>query len=494
MLKNLASMSSLNLFKAGVQFAITTLAAFYVLPQAYGLVTFSLPIIQFIALFTDMGLASAVIRQPLLSREDAGAAMSFSVVVALIAGTLLAAAAWPIEYWSGLPNLASVLVALAGAVVFTIVASLPRALLERALRYQRVAAIEGVGTVIAGAICIAALMLDAGIWAIVAFHVMLQGFRASAFLWTARGDLVWNVRWARVAGLLSFGGWVLATNIINFLARNAQNILIGVWIGAAAVGLYGMAYQFMILPLMAMAWPASGVLMATLSRLGETDRTQYRAPVLAVTTITALIAFPVMTYMTFGLAWPIAALLSPNWLALVPLLATLAPLGALQSLAAYNGAVLIARGHARLQFYVNVISSVLLLTGFIVSLPFGLQVFARTYLAVGAMVALGQIAAKLWAAEVDVKSYVRALLPAIAATLAGLAAAVLVGWKPTHWGEWLLVTGAYVGGVVGVFVLLRRQILKAVRNLLDGGGRVVVAADAVPDRPVPGSTVTQGVL
>ena len=76
MLKNLASMSSLNLFKAGVQFAISTLVALFVLPAEYGLVTFSLPIIQFIALMTDMGLGSAIIRQRDLRPEDAGAAPS----------------------------------------------------------------------------------------------------------------------------------------------------------------------------------------------------------------------------------------------------------------------------------------------------------------------------------------------------------------------------------------------------------------------------------
>lgn len=41
MLKNLASMSSLNLFKAAVQFAISTLVAVFVLPAEYGLITFS---------------------------------------------------------------------------------------------------------------------------------------------------------------------------------------------------------------------------------------------------------------------------------------------------------------------------------------------------------------------------------------------------------------------------------------------------------------------
>ena len=120
------------------------LVALYVLPAQYGLITFSLPIIQFIALFTDMGLASALIRQPHLSREEAGAALSFSLVVAAVGGALLALLAFPIERASALPGLGPVLAAFSLAVVSTIIASVPRALMERALRYQSVASIEGV--------------------------------------------------------------------------------------------------------------------------------------------------------------------------------------------------------------------------------------------------------------------------------------------------------------------------------------------------------------
>ena len=79
--------------------------------------------------------------------------------------------------------------------------------------------------------------------------------RLAAFGWTMRGVLRPNARFGQLAGLLSFGGWVLANNILNFLARNSDNLLIGAWLGAAAVGVYGLAYQFMLAPLMAITWP-----------------------------------------------------------------------------------------------------------------------------------------------------------------------------------------------------------------------------------------------
>jgi O-antigen/teichoic acid export membrane protein len=472
MLKNLASMSSLNLFKAAVQFAITTLVAVFVLPADYGLITFSLPIIQFIALMTDMGLGSAIIRQPDVRPEDAGAAFAVSAAIATISALVLIAFARPIEIWASMPGLAPVLAALAIAVGFTIAAAIPRAMLERDLRYQQVALVEGGATIIGALLCAALVgMLQAGIWGVIGFHVALQATRALSFT-----GLTWKLykldgQWNRVLPLLGFGGWVLASNVINFAARNAQGLLIGATLGAAVVGLYGMAYQFMILPLMALAWPASGVLLATLSRLASAspldgDRAAFTAPVLSLSLLTATITFPLMMWIALALPFPVRTLLHPQWQQALPLIAMLAPLGALQSLAAYNGAVLIARGHARLQFHVNLASSAALLVGFVASLPFGIQAFAVTYLIVGSIVAVGQILAKLWAARINVIEYLHSLAVPILATAAGCATAALYGLRPLDWQQWSYMTLIYILTVLAINACSHRPIVRAVRGLM----------------------------
>jgi O-antigen/teichoic acid export membrane protein len=470
-LKNLASMSSLNLFKAAVQFAISTLVALFVLPGQYGLITFSLPIIQFIALLTDMGLGSAIIRQRDLRAEDAGAALALSFGIASVSVVILLAVALPIESWAAMPGLAPVLSALAIAVGFTISAAVPRAMLERDLRYQHVAVVEGGATLITAVLC--ALLVGwagAGILGVIAFHVALQASRALAFLVLTRKCYRIDRQWRRVLPLMGFGGWVLASNVINFAARNAQSLLIGGALGAVAVGLYGMAYQVMILPLMAFAWPASGVLLATLSRLRDQTRTaqasSFARPVLALSLLTATITFPLMTWIAIALDYPVHALLHPQWQRALNLVALLAPLGALQALAAYNGAVLIARGHARLQFHVNLVSSIVLLIAFCASLPFGIRAFALAYLVVGSCVAAGQIGAKLWAARITVSAYLRILAVPSLSALAGCSAAALYDLHPTSWPHWLGMSLAYMAAVLTVNALGRRPIVDAVQGLM----------------------------
>jgi O-antigen/teichoic acid export membrane protein len=173
-----------------------------------------------------------------------------------------------------------------------------------------------------------------------------------------------------------------------------------------------------------------------------------------------------MTWLAIGLDYPVRTLLHPQWHKSLALIALLAPLGALQALAAYNGAVLIARGHARLQFHVNLLSSLVLLVGFVVSLPFGLHAFAVTYLVVGSGVAAGQIGAKLWAAAIPLQDYLRVLAVPALATLAGFAVATLYGIEPGDWVHWAGMTLAYMGAVLAVTAFGRRPILSAVKGLM----------------------------
>ena len=45
MLKNLLSMSGMNVLKSGLQFAMTVMMTYFAAPAEFGLVTFSLPFV-----------------------------------------------------------------------------------------------------------------------------------------------------------------------------------------------------------------------------------------------------------------------------------------------------------------------------------------------------------------------------------------------------------------------------------------------------------------
>jgi Membrane protein involved in the export of O-antigen and teichoic acid len=387
-------------------------------------------------------------------------------LVGALAGLAVAAAAAPLERALAMPGLAPVLLGFAAVTACGLWATVPRALLERHLAYRRVALVEA-GALLAALLGFGvALLAGLGIAALVAFHVLLQAVRAIGFTGLARGLAERGGRLGAIAPLLRVGGWVFMTNLLGFAARNLDRFLIGAVLGAAALGLYGLAYQFMTLPLMLISWPASGVLMATLSRM-EHDAPGRAEVVCAVFTATATAVIPLMAFLAFGTRYPVGAFLSPQWAGLAELIAVLAPVGAVQAIAAYNGAVLVARGRVRLNFLLGLLNGVALCAAFAATVWLGLAALVRAYAVVALLVSAVMVAATCRAAGIDGHRFARCLLPGALASAAGLLAAALGGgFEARSTAGYAVSALAYLAAVVGVVLLLRGRLLASLRVLV----------------------------
>jgi PST family polysaccharide transporter len=69
--------------------------------------------------------------------------------------------------------------------------------------------------------------------------------------------------------LVNFGVNVTGFNIINYFSRNLDNILIGKFAGADALGIYGRAYQLMLFPIQNLRGPIDAVTYPALCRLQD---------------------------------------------------------------------------------------------------------------------------------------------------------------------------------------------------------------------------------
>ncbi|WP_165800917.1 MULTISPECIES: oligosaccharide flippase family protein [Bacteria] len=475
--KNMLSMSGLSLYRNVVQFGMTIAIAAFVLPGDYGLIVFTTPFLVLVAMLTDLGMTSAITRAPTLSRDEAGAAMGAMLTGGAVCAGLLVVAAWPIERAIGMAGLAPVMMAMAGVVMLSIAAATPRALLERELRYARIAQVEAAAIAVAAVAALTAAWHGAGVWALVLYNWLVQAMRLSAFWWATRATLRPNARFRQLGALLSFGGWVLANNILSFLARNSDNLLIGAWLGSAAVGVYGLAYQFMLAPLMAITWPTSGILLATL-RGEDPHGPRAQATVEGVLSATALVVTPAMLYLTFGLAFPVRSLLSAHWAMVPGIVAWLAPAGALQAIASYSGALLMVAGRARAQFGLSIVNTAVLVATFVLALPHGLMALVQAYTGAIALLSLGFLATIVLLTGLSLRRMAAALAPALLATGAGIAGvAASVGTHPASWSGWIGATAIYAAIVLGCYAALHLHVRRTLAILLARG-------------PVPEAVVT----
>ena len=95
--------------------------------------------------------------------------------------------------------------------------------------------------------------------------------------------------------MLRFGADVTGFNLVNYFHRNLDNLLIGRYWGADALGLYSRAYALMMFPINAIREPIAAVTFPALSRL-QSDPKRFVAFVCKASNAIALLSMPIAAF------------------------------------------------------------------------------------------------------------------------------------------------------------------------------------------------------
>ncbi len=210
-----------------------------------GLVALAAAFVALAQLFVDLGLGDALIQRLTLTRGQIDTAFWAAVgtgSLLTLAGILLA---WPISIVLNEPALAPVLQLLSFSFLLTAFSSIQTALLRREMAFRslairRLLAISG-----GGALGVTLAYLGFGPYALVG-QQLAAAIVSVVALWTVSP---WrpgfSVSRKEFRQLFSFGGNIVAGDLLFFLSRNVDNLLIGVFLGAIPLGLYALAYRFL---------------------------------------------------------------------------------------------------------------------------------------------------------------------------------------------------------------------------------------------------------
>lgn len=449
------------------QFFVSLITARLLLPAEFGEAALVLAVAAFAVLFTDLGLAPAIVHTRRATEEILATAfwLNFGTGVALT--LLLSALAYPLSLLYGQPSLLPLMV-LASA-NFTLSASVVQtALLERTFNYRPLATREtaaqlvGIGSMpIAAAAGMGAESLVLG--------PLVTTILRTTFLWlrvpwrphtrpTKRAALeLW--RFAR--GLMGF-------NTVNYWSRNVDTLLLGGTVSTAALGQYNRAYTLTAMPVQQMSQVVARVLFPALTRLRDEPRRLGRAWMRSISAA-ALITFPATITLTATAPALVPVLYGSRWNGTVPILQLLGIASIPQIIGASSGAVYRAVGRTGLLFRVGLINALLGVVAILAGLPWGTHGVATGVLIqsfVGLPIAVGPIAR-------HVGFPVRELLPVVKPCIALAAGEFAVRWlAPDSLAAWeMLVLQLAAGGLLFVLVLARTN-PDALRSALEVGRRV----------------------
>lgn len=104
-------------------------------PYDYGVVATASVIINFLSIFTSIGIGPAVIQKKDLSDEDINHIFTFTVIVGLICGGICFGSSWPVADYYKNPIIVPVLQILAIGVFLGAINMVPSALMSKHLRF-----------------------------------------------------------------------------------------------------------------------------------------------------------------------------------------------------------------------------------------------------------------------------------------------------------------------------------------------------------------------
>jgi O-antigen/teichoic acid export membrane protein len=307
-----------------LQMGSTIVLARLLTPADYGLIEMVTVIIRFVQLFKDLGLSNATIQQSEISHEQVSTLFWINIALSSAIALLVALIAPFVAEFYGQPDLEKITLALASIFIFSGLTVQHQALLMRKMEFASLAKVDVV-SILAGAIAaIVSAMCGAGYWALVILQLATNIVNAIGIWIYCRWRPGLPSRKADVSSMLAFGGNLTGFNAVNYFSRNLDNILIGrVW-GDQALGLYGKAYQLILLPIQQINNPISNVALPTLSRL-QNQPEQYRRYYLKAILLIVTIGMPVVAFMFACTDLLILAILGEQWLDAVPIFRWLAP-------------------------------------------------------------------------------------------------------------------------------------------------------------------------
>jgi O-antigen/teichoic acid export membrane protein len=339
-------------------------------PKDFGLYAMVTTVTGFLWMFQDAGLSTATVQRQQITHAQVSNLYWVNIGVGGVT-TLLVAALSPVVAWFFRePRLVGITLVLSGTFLFASSTVQYIALLNRQMRFGAIAIIYIVSLLAGYLTGVGMALLGYGYWALVGASVMQVALRlVLAWLFSgwrpklpSRNTQTWH--------MLTFGANITAGSLIYSLARGADNLLIGRFFGAAAVGLYSRASILLIRPLEQFTIPINAVLVPALSRL-QTEPDRYRRTFLRVYEAMALTSF-LSTGLLLALARPLTlVVLGPKWEQAAPIFAGFSIAALCIPLAGASTWLFQTQGRGKDWLINSVLGSCITVGSFVAGLPFG---------------------------------------------------------------------------------------------------------------------------
>jgi len=377
-LRGLAWKGASQVFLQGSRLVVALTLARLLSPRDFGLAGMVLVVTSLALVFSDVALGAALVQRRELSERDRSTAFWTCVAAGALFTVAGIAVSGPVARFYGQPAVRPLLAALSLSFVVGALGAAQEALLVRELRFRTLELRTMGGTAAGAVVGITLAALGYGAWAIVGQQLAISAV-STALLWLAspwRPHAIFSP--ASLRDLGRFSGNVFGQRVLFYLHRNADNLLVGRFLGPAALGAYALAYNVMLVPFSRLGGPLQEVLFPAFSRLQD-EPERIAALWLRATRLVGALSIPALAGLVVVAPDFVHLVLGGRWAQVAPLLQVLAWVGLLQSLQTLNSNILQALDRTGTLLRYSIVFFAAHLTAFVVGLQWGVVGVAVGY-------------------------------------------------------------------------------------------------------------------
>jgi O-antigen/teichoic acid export membrane protein len=348
-------------------------------PGEFGLVSMVTAITGVFGLLRDAGLSMATVQRTTISEEQLSTLFWINGALGLILSTLFVALAPALVAFYREPRLFWVTIALGLGFILNAVGVQHSALLQRQMRFTTLASIEMAAR-------------GFGHWALVAMALLAPAI-TSGWAWLASAWIPGLPRGGvGVASMVRFGGTVTLNSLVVYVAYNLDKVLLGRFLGADMLGIYGRAYQLVNIPTENFNSAVGSVAFSALSRL-QNDPPRYRSYFLKGYSMAVTATLPVTIACLLYADDIVRVALGPRWAEAGPLLRLLAPTILVYALINPLSWLMLSGNLAGRSLKIALVIAPLVIAAYLAGLPYGARGVASGF---SAMMVLLAVPISLW--------------------------------------------------------------------------------------------------
>lgn len=339
-------------------------------PDDFGLLAMVRTLTVLLLLISDMGMSWANVSKKDIRRNE--------VNVLFWSGAFLGGLAWgvcvlaaPYAAWFyGRAELTPICFVLGSSLLLNGLTIQPLALLKRQMRQKTLSLLQTISAAVAVVVGITLAIAGAGYWALVAQPLTLALVLLILSLQQSGYRPGFPRFSRRMLGLLTFGGYVGACNLVTYFQMNLDSILIGRYCGAGELGYYSRAFFLRTLPAMYAAIALTDLMVPALVALRD-DRQRLARAYRKAIRIIAFVGCPLGAFLGVTAPETVRLIYGPAWGPVVPLLMWLSLPGAVLPLYRTTGWLFLATGKIRQMFLLTVVVVPVVAVVFVVAVRWG---------------------------------------------------------------------------------------------------------------------------